>query len=158
MNWKNVFIFNFKRVLAALDHNYRAWIGLCDLKKSFHLILENENGRAKSTDRDKLTANKLTAKQRFHYSGFVTDFVAVISSQSEGLGKMALGIVKIYLGSPFSANRCCPRSVCSRSVGSRSVCCGQLSWTRKRLHLRTVTVCHCLKTSNPCYFAGFQHS
>ena len=28
---------------------------------------------------------------------FVTDFVAVISSQSEGLGKMALGIVKIYL-------------------------------------------------------------
>ena len=26
----------------------------------------------------------------------------MISSQSEGLGKMALGIVKIYLGSPFS--------------------------------------------------------
>ena len=49
--------------------------------------------RAKSTDRDKLTANKLTAKQRFRYSGFVTDFIAVISSQSEGLGKMALGIV-----------------------------------------------------------------
>ena len=37
---------------------------------------------------------------------------------------MALGIVKIYLGSPFSANR-----HCSRSVGSWSVCCGQLSWT-----------------------------
>ena len=31
---------------------------------------------------------------------FVTDFVAVISSQSEGLGKMALGIVKIFLGRP----------------------------------------------------------
>ena len=61
---------------------------------------------------------------------FVTDFVAVISSQSEGLGKMALGIVKIYLGSPFSANRCCSRSLCSRSVGLRSVCRGQLSWTR----------------------------
>ena len=30
---------------------------------------------------------------------FVTDFVAVISSQSKGLGKMALGIVNIYLGS-----------------------------------------------------------
>ena len=56
---------------------------------------------------------------------FVTDFVAVISSQSEGLGKMALGIVKIYLESPFSANRRCSRSVCSRSV-----CRGQLSWTR----------------------------
>ena len=52
---------------------------------------------------------------------FVTDFVTVISSQSEGLGKMALGIVKIYLGSPFSANRRCSRSVCSRSVGSQSV-------------------------------------
>ena len=56
---------------------------------------------------------------------FVTDFVAVISSQSEGLGKMALGIVKIYLGSPFSANW-----RCSRSVGSWSVCRGQLSWTQ----------------------------
>ena len=72
--------------------------------------------RAKSTYRDKLTANKLTAKRRFRYSGFVTDFVAVISSQSEGLGKMALGIVKIYLGSPFSANQRCPRSVGPRSV------------------------------------------
>ena len=46
----------------------------------------------------------------------VTDFVAVILSQSEGLGKMALGIVKIYLGSPFPANRRCLRSVSSRSV------------------------------------------
>ena len=73
--------------------------------------------------------NNLTAKRRFCYSGFVTDFVTVILSQSEGLGKMALGIVKIYLGSPFSANRHCPRSVCSWSVGSRSVCRGQLSWT-----------------------------
>ena len=71
---------------------------------------------AKSTDRD-----KLTTKRPFRYSGFVTDFVAVISSQSEGLGKMALGIVKIHLGSPFSANRRCPRSVCLRSVGSQSV-------------------------------------
>ena len=49
----------------------------------------------------------------------------MISSQSEGLGKMALGIVKIYLGSPFSANRRYSRSVCLRSVGSRSVCRGQ---------------------------------
>ena len=31
---------------------------------------------------------------------FVTDLVAVISSQSEGLGKMALGIVKQFIGSP----------------------------------------------------------
>ena len=65
---------------------------------------------------------------------FVTDFVAVISSQSEGLGKMALGIEKIYLGSPFSANRRCLRSVCLRSVGSWSVCRGQLSWTRLGLY------------------------
>ena len=81
-------------------------------------------GLVNSTDRDKLTANKLTAKQRFRCSDFVADFVAVISSLSEGLNKMALGIVKIYLGSPFSAHR-----RCSRSVGSRSVCRGQLSWT-----------------------------
>ena len=53
--------------------------------------------QAKSTDRGKLTAN-----QRICYSDFISDFVAVISPQSEGLGKMALGIVKIYLGSPFS--------------------------------------------------------
>ena len=49
------------------------------------------------------------------------DFVAVILSQSEGLGKMALGIVKIYLELPFSANRCSSQSVCSRSVGLWSV-------------------------------------
>ena len=67
----------------------------------------------------------------FSLHDFVDDFVAVISSQSEGLGKMALGIVKIYLGSLFSANRRSSQSVCSRSVGSRSVCCDQLSWTRK---------------------------
>ena len=71
-------------------------------------------------------------KQRFRYRDFVTDFVAVISSQSEDLGKMALGIVKMYLGSPFSANCRCLLSVCSRSVGSRSVCRGQLSWTRQK--------------------------
>ena len=81
--------------------------------------------QAKSTNRDKLIANKLIAKRRFCYSNFVTDFVAVISSQSEGLGKMALGILKIYLGSPFSANRRCPQS-----VGLRSVCRGQLPWIR----------------------------
>ena len=68
--------------------------------------------------------SQLTANQRFRYSDFVTDFVEVISSQSEGLGKMAPGIVKIYLGSPFSANRSCSRSVCSRSVWRV-----QLSWT-----------------------------
>ena len=33
----------------------------------------------------------------------------MILSQSEGLGKMALGIVKIYLGSHFLANRRCLR-------------------------------------------------
>ena len=49
----------------------------------------------------------------------------MILSQSEDLGKMALGIVKIYLGSPFSANRRYSRLVCSRSV-----CRGQLSWTQ----------------------------
>ena len=63
--------------------------------------------RAKSTDHDKLTTN-----QQFRYS----DFVAVISSQIEGLGKMLLGIVKIYLGLPFSASRHCLRSVCHDQV------------------------------------------
>ena len=76
-----------------------------------HTSWKAEFLRAKSTDRD-----KLTAKRQFCYRDFVTDFVAVILSQSEGLGKMALGIVEIYLGSPFSANQHCPRSVCSRSV------------------------------------------
>ena len=38
--------------------------------------------------------NKLTANQRFRHGDLVTDFVRVILSQSEGLGKMALGIVK----------------------------------------------------------------
>ena len=43
--------------------------------------------------------SQLTAKQRFRYSDFITDFVTVISSQSESLGKMALGIsVKINSG------------------------------------------------------------
>ena len=46
---------------------------------------------------------------------------------------MALGIVNVYLGSPFSANwryslSVCSQSVGSRSVGSRSVCRCQL-WT-----------------------------
>ena len=45
--------------------------------------------RARSTDRDKLTAH-----QWFHHSDLVIDFITVILSQSEGLGKMALGIVK----------------------------------------------------------------
>ena len=56
--------------------------------------------RAKSTDREAMIS----------LHDFVTDFVAVISSQSEGLGKMVLGIVKIYLGSPFSVNLRCVRS------------------------------------------------
>ena len=38
--------------------------------------------------------NKLTARQLFCHSDLITDFVAVIFSQSEGLGKMVLGIVK----------------------------------------------------------------
>ena len=52
--------------------------------------------RAKSTDRGKLTENKLTANQRFRHS----DFVILISSQSEGLGKKALGIVKYFWNRP----------------------------------------------------------
>ena len=51
-----------------------------------------------------LTANKLSANQRFRHSDFVTDFVtdfvAVISSQSDGLGKMAVGIVKYVYDRP----------------------------------------------------------
>ena len=45
---------------------------------------------------EKLIANKRTAIERFRHSDFVTDFVVLISSQSEGLGKMALGIVKYF--------------------------------------------------------------
>ena len=46
----------------------------------------------KSTDHDKLTANKLTVNQRFRHR----DFVIVFSSQNDGLGKMAPGIVKYF--------------------------------------------------------------
>ena len=45
-----------------------------------------------STDRDKLVANKLAANQQFCH----IDFVTVISSQSEGLGKMAPETVKYF--------------------------------------------------------------
>ena len=37
---------------------------------------------------------QLTAKKRFRHSDLVTDFVTVILSLSEGLSKMAVGIVK----------------------------------------------------------------
>ena len=64
-------------------------------------VYGNTAYQAKSTDRYKLTTNKLTANQRFCHSDFITDFVTVISSQSEGLGKkMALGIVKYFYGCP----------------------------------------------------------
>ena len=43
---------------------------------------------------------QLTANQQFRHSDFVTDFVAVISSQSEGLSKMALGIEKYFYDRP----------------------------------------------------------
>ena len=43
---------------------------------------------------------QLTANQRFLHSNLVTDFVIVISSQSKGLGKMALGIVKYFYHRP----------------------------------------------------------
>ena len=49
--------------------------------------------------------NKLTANQRFRHTYLVADFVTVILSQSEGLGKMALGIVKYASDHSFSANR-----------------------------------------------------
>ena len=74
------------------------------------------NNQAKSTDREAMIS----------LHDFVTNFVTVILSQNEGLGKMALGIVKLYLESLFSANR-----RCSWSIYSRSVCRGQLSWTRE---------------------------
>ena len=63
--------------------------------------------QAKSTDRDKLIVN-----QQFCNS----DFVTMISLQSVGSCKMALGIVKIYSRSPFSTNQRFSRSICLRSV------------------------------------------
>ena len=50
--------------------------------------------RARSTDHDKLTANKLTVSQRLRHSDLITDFVTVIKSQNESLGKMAQGLKK----------------------------------------------------------------
>ena len=91
-------------------------LGICFLQQKIDAYAHTG---AKSTDRDKLTAN-----QRFPYSDFVNDFVAALSSLSEGLGKMAFGIVKIYLGLLFSANQSCLQPVCLRSV-----CRSQLLWT-----------------------------
>ena len=42
---------------------------------------------------DLIEPGQLTTNQRFHHSDLVTDFATVTSSQSEGLGKMVLGIV-----------------------------------------------------------------
>ena len=39
-------------------------------------------------------ASQLTANQQFRHSDLVTDFITVILSISDGLGEMALGIVK----------------------------------------------------------------
>ena len=49
--------------------------------------------RVWSIDRDKLIANKLIANQQFRHS----DLVTVILSQSEGLGKIAMGIVNMLM-------------------------------------------------------------
>ena len=44
--------------------------------------------------------SQLTANQRFRHSDFVADFNTVTSSQSECLGKMALGVVKYFYDRP----------------------------------------------------------
>ena len=54
--------------------------------------------------------NQQTANQQFCHCDFVPDFVAVISSPSEGEGKKALGIVKYFYNRPLSQ---------LESVGSR---------------------------------------
>ena len=51
--------------------------------------------RAKSTDRDKPTTN-----QRLPVIASQRDSITVISSQSKGLGKMALDIVKYFYDPP----------------------------------------------------------
>ena len=51
------------------------------LREFCHLALKSEPGQ-------------LTANQRFRHSDLITDFVTVILSQSDGLGKMAIRIVK----------------------------------------------------------------
>ena len=63
--------------------------------------------RAKSTDRDKLTANKLIANQRFCYSDFVTKW---------GFGQDGSGDSKKIFRIALLANQ-----RCSRSVGLRLV-------------------------------------
>ena len=64
--------------------------------------------------------------QWFCYVDLVTKFVAVILSQSESLGKMALGIVEIYLGSLFSSNRGCSRSACRGPINMSTNNCFEL--------------------------------
>ena len=52
--------------------------------------------RAKSTDRNKLTANKLTVSQQFRHSDFITKW---------GFGQDGSWDKKIFLCMLFSANR-----------------------------------------------------
>ena len=67
--------------LTVLDKIFTIFLYAVVAMTKFH--------RTRTTDCDKLTAN-----QRFRHSDSITNFITVILLQSEGLGKMALGIVK----------------------------------------------------------------
>ena len=54
----------------------------------------------RSVDLNRHEPRQLTASQRFRHNDFVTGFVTVIWSQREGLGKMALKIVKYFYDRP----------------------------------------------------------
>ena len=65
-----------------------------DFAISFSVFFFHFETNKPRTQRRKVEQGQLTANQRFRHSDLVIDFVTVVLSQSEGLGKMALGIVK----------------------------------------------------------------
>ena len=83
-------------VLVASRARYRCIIGYARLAYvplvtwlyADGLLCVGRYGPAKSTDRDKLTTNKLTANQRFHHPDFVTKL---------GFGQDGPGDSKIFL-------------------------------------------------------------
>ena len=100
----------------------------------------------------KVEPGQLTANQRFRCSDLVSDFVTVILFQSEGLGKLALGIVKyaydrsfqligvILVRGQFVRGQFVTVSCCGPHKGS-VYCTGPVSGVKSLLHWQLVILC-----------------
>ena len=75
--YSNCFPQGFTYTCKMTSYDYRVFRSVAPLKKN-SLIKANEEISvmwARSTDRDKLTVNKLTTNQQFRHSDLITDFV-----------------------------------------------------------------------------------